>query len=156
MAIHAREVQNLACPYFMPTEKHDSALWIHPARLPLGTGCKGYCTAPEHYGEVPTDEQLHDNCNLGYARHCAWCPPDRPWDSTRFGVSKECEQRITLSYVCEKEHRPVEHGTLEYDPAVGRWNSRHPDQRVQRMAESYMDTYLLRKNAPRDLVSDQQ
>ena len=140
----------------MPTEKHDSALWIHPGRLPLGAGWKGHCTAPEHSGEVPSDEQLRDGCNLGYARNCAWCPPDRPWDSTRFGVSKECEQRITLCYVCEKEHHPVEHGTLEYDPVLGRWNSKHPDQRVQRMAESYMESYLLRKNVRPDLVSNSQ
>jgi hypothetical protein len=136
----------------MPTEKHDSAVWIHPNRLPLGAGWKGHCTAPEHYGEVPSDEQLRDSCNLGYARTCAWCPPDRNWDSTRFGVSKESEQRIMLCFVCEKEHRPVEHGTLEYDSVLGQWNSTHPDRRVQRMAESFMESYLLRKNATGDLL----
>jgi hypothetical protein len=146
----------LACPFFMPTEKHDSALWIHPARLPLGAGWKGHCTVPEHNGEVPSDEQIRDACNLGYARNCSWCPPDRPWDSTRFGVSKESERRITLCYVCEKEHRPVEHGTLEYDLMLGHWNSMHRDQRVQRMAESYMEGYLLRKNAQPDSLSSPQ
>jgi hypothetical protein len=140
----------------MPTQKHDSALWTHPSRLPLGTGWKGHCTAPEHYGEVPGDEQLREHCNLGYARKCGWCPPVRPWDSTRFGVTKESDQRITLCYVCEKEHRPVEHGTLEYDPVLGRWNSSHRDQRVQRMAESYMESFLLRKNARQDAASNPQ
>jgi hypothetical protein len=140
----------------MPVEKHDSALWMHPARLPLGAGWKGHCTAPGHSGEVPTEEQLRDGCNLGYARHCCWRPADRPWDSTRFGVSKESEQRIALCYVCEKEHHPVEHGTLEYDPLQGRWNSTHPDQRLQRMAESYMESYLLRKNVVRDAGSNSQ
>lgn len=146
----------LACPFFMPTEKHDCALWAHPARLPLGAGWKGHCTAPDHQGEIPSDEQLRDNCNLGYARNCAWCPPDRPWDSTRFGVSKESEQRITLCYVREKEHQPVEQGTLEYDPAVGRWDSIHPDQRVQRLAESFLASYLLRKKRRGELVSNPQ
>ena len=146
----------MACPYFMPTAKHESALWTHPTRLPLGAGWKGHCTAPEHDGEVPDDEQLRNSCNLGYARNCAWCPPDRPWDSTRFGVSKESEQRITVCYVCEKEHHPVNHGTLEYDVVLERWNSRHPDERLQRMVESYMESYLLRKNARQDLVSNPQ
>lgn len=71
-------------------------------------------------------------------------------------MSKESERRIALCYVCEKEHHPVEHGTLEYDPVLGRWNSAHPDQRLQRMAESYMETYLLRKNAMRNAVSNPQ
>jgi hypothetical protein len=122
-------------------------LWIHPARLPLGTGWKGRCTAPAHDGNFPSDEQLRENCNVGYARNCPWCPPDRLWDSTRFGVSKESEQRITLSYIREKDHSPVEHGTLEYDPGLARWNSTHQDRRLQRMAECYLESYLSRKNA---------
>lgn len=48
----------------------------------------------------------------------------------------------------------MEHGNLEYDPVLGRWNSRHPDQRLQRMAESYMETYLLRRNVRLELVSN--
>ncbi len=142
----------------MPTEKHDSALWVHPARLPLGAGWKGYCTVPAHEGELPGDEQLREHCNLGYAHDCAWCPSDRPWDSTRFGVSKESERRIVIGYVCEKDHRPIEHGTLEYDPVVARWSSCHPDRRVQRMAECYLEAYLARKNSmiTNDLVSNSQ
>lgn len=142
----------------MPTEKHDPSLWIHPARLPLGTGWKGYCTASGHEGEFPSDGQLRDSCNLGYARDCPWCPSDRRWDSTRFGVSRESEQRITLCYVCEKGHLPVERGTLEYEAGIAHWNSRHPDERVQRMAECYLQIYLQRKNAAlaSDLVSSPQ
>jgi hypothetical protein len=155
MAVH-NEAKFLACPFFMPTQKHDSALWTHPARLPLGNGWTGHCTAPRHLGEIPSDEQLRESCNLGYARTCAWCPPDRPWDSTRFGVIKESDQRVTLCYVFEKEHRPVEHGSLEYDPVLRRWNSKHPDERVQRMAESYLESYLLRRNARLDLSSNPQ
>lgn len=140
----------------MPREKHDSSLWIHPARLPLGSGWKGECTAPGHEGQIPADEQLRDGCNLGYAAHCPWCPPDRDWDSTRFGVSKESEQRIILCYVCEKEHLPIEHGTLEYNAALGCWNSSHADARVQRMAECYIEAYLLRKNGSQGLASSAQ
>jgi hypothetical protein len=142
----------------MPTKKHDCGLWIHPARLPLGAGWKGHCTAPGHEGEIPSDGQLRDHCNLGYARDCSWCPPDRIWDSTRFGVSKESEQRIILCYVCEKDHHPVAQGTLEYDFGLAGWNSKHPDQRLQRMAECYMEAYLLRRNpaAASDLVSSPQ
>lgn len=139
----------------MPTEKHDSALWTHPARLPLGLGWKGYCTAPGHEHQLPSDEQLRDRCNLGYAHHCPWCPRDRVWDATRFGVARESDHRIVLCYVREKDHVPVEHGTLEYEHALARWSSSHPDRRVQRMAECYLKAYLVRKTtAPAgDLVS---
>lgn len=146
----------MACPFFMPTEKHDSALWMYPVRLPLGAGWKGHCTAPEHNGEVPGDGQLRDYCNLGYAGKCTWCPADRPWDSTRFGVSKQSEQRITLCYVCEKEHSPVAHGSLEFDVVHGRWKSTHPDERIQRMAESYMEVFLVRKHERAEPVSNPQ
>jgi hypothetical protein len=139
----------------MPTEKHNSPLWTHPARLPLGLGWKGYCTAPGHERELPADEQLRDSCNLGYARSCPWCPPDRAWEATRFGVMRESNHRIVLCYVRERDHGPIEHGTLEYDHAFARWNSSHPDARVQRMAECYLEAYLLRKTVARtsDLVS---
>ncbi len=136
----------MACPYFMPAEKDDSGQWNHPARLPLGAGWRGYCTAPGHEGEVPQVEQL-DACNLGYARNCLWCPPDRPWDSARFGVSMESDQRIYVCYVREKDHLPVDHGVLEYDLVLTCWNFRHSDCRLQRMAECYLQAYLSRKNA---------
>jgi hypothetical protein len=57
--------------------------------------------------------------------------------------------------VREKNHGPIEHGRLEYDHALARWNSSHPDARVQRMAECYLEAYLLRKTVARtsDLVS---
>lgn len=145
----------MACPYFMPTQKHDPAFWIHPSRLPLGAGWKGLCTAPGHENEVPNEEQLRDSCNLGYARNCSWCPQDRKWDSTRFGVSKESERRISLCYVCEKDHLPIEQGILEYDLAVLSWNRRHPDDRVQRMAESYLESFLIRKKTFLEMPSSQ-
>jgi len=70
---------------------------------------------------------------------------DRAWDSVRFGVSKECDQRIVLCYACEKEHRPVDHGLLEYDARSGRWNSVHSNAVIQKMAECYVESYLFRK-----------
>ena len=60
----------MACPFFMPTHKYEDGTWLHPFRLPLGGGWKGYCTAPGREGEVPSPEQLHHACNLGYARSC--------------------------------------------------------------------------------------
>src|SRR5215831_12779157 len=77
----------LSCPYFMPVEKLEGGNWPHPARLPLGCGWSGHCTAPGHEGEVPTEDVLASSCNLGYASGCGWSPPSREWDAVRFAVS---------------------------------------------------------------------
>jgi hypothetical protein len=69
----------------------------------------------------------------------------------RFGVktvfSEEQAKRegLKLRYVCERDHRPVESGFLEFDVASGEWRARHVDARVQRMAECYLATYFERK-----------
>ena len=60
----------MACPFFMPVEKLENGAWPHPARLPLGGGWSGRCTAPGHEGEIPTQSALEEFCNLGYAARC--------------------------------------------------------------------------------------
>jgi hypothetical protein len=144
----------LACPFFMPTEKYESGPWIHPARLPLGAGWKGYCTAAGHENAIPAQEQIHESCNLGYPVSCPWRPVELVWDSVRFAVTKECEQRIVLCYVCEKGHLPISHGLLEYDTRLGGWTSTHAHSGIQKMADCYLKSYLLRKGAAASISSD--
>lgn len=138
----------MACPFFMPTHRAANGSWLHPTRLPLGSGWNGYCCAPGHQGTEPSDEEIRELCNLGYAHGCRRLPQERPWDAIRFSVARHGDTRIVLCFVCEAAHHPVEHGTLEYDPSLARWVSSHRDLRVQRMAECYLDSYLLRKNQP--------
>jgi hypothetical protein len=139
----------VACPFFMPMEKLESGTWLHAGRLPLGCGWSGHCTAPGHEGEAPLQEELREFCNLGYAEGCGRLPRERAWDSVRFGarsVGSDGEDgsggRIQVRYVCERGHRPAEHGVLEFDAAEERWLERHRDSRVQRMAECFLDAYL--------------
>ncbi len=134
----------VACPYFMPTERIDDGAWIHPARLPLGGGWTGICTAPGHENETPSPEQVRDCCNLGYAQACTFRPPKPDCDSVRFGVAGDSADAVIVCYVCEKRHLPAEHGTLEYNKANG-WSRVHPDRRIQKMAECYLAAYFLRK-----------
>ena len=129
----------------MPTERLDRQLWPHPPRLPVGDGYKGHCTAPGHEGDQPSDDELKDCCNLGYARACPRLPRERAWDAVRFSVARDREHRIALYYVCEVEYRPGEHGTLEFDTTAGRWTVSHRDPRLQRMAQCYLESYLRRK-----------
>ena len=143
----------MACPYFMPLSKLENGNWSHPARLPLGCGWSGHCTAPGHESKTPPQDILEAFCNLGYASRCNWAPRERQWDAVRFSVSApglhgegkapDAQSRILrLVYVCEQQHLPAKNGELEYDVLSSKWLRRHDDQRIQKMAECYLETYL--------------
>jgi hypothetical protein len=151
----------MACPYFMPVEKLEGGAWPHPSRLPLRCGWTGHCTAPGHEGEVPSREALEEFCNLGYAESCTRLPRDRAWDAVRFAVTVEhagtsgsrnaapgiseiiTDRVIHVEYVCELQHRPKDHGRLEFDGRAMHWVRKHSDVRVQKMAECFLETYLM-------------
>src|ERR1700730_1356710 len=160
----------MACPFFMPVEKLENGAWPHPARLPLGGGWGGCCTAPGHEGEIPAQRALEEFCNLGYAARCGSLPADRAWDAVRFAVTggaqtKSGQERpgndgkgndpdgtrglpnriVHLRYVCERDHKPVEDGKLEFDAGVARCVQRHADERVQKMAECFMESHMARR-----------
>jgi hypothetical protein len=143
----------------MPIERLEGGNWQHPARLPLGSGWGGKCTASGHEGKIPSQQVLESFCNLGYARGCGWAPRERVWDAVRFAPcasrvghdadkdsARDVARRVVqLRYVCERDHRPVEHGILEYDLARATWARPHSDARVQKMAECFLESYLKRK-----------
>jgi hypothetical protein len=151
----------VACPYFMPVAKLENGNWPHPARLPLGCGWSGHCTAPGHENETPSQDILEALCNLGYASSCSWSPVQRVWDAVRFAVSapsattRRDEPRtsdadaparvLRLRYVCESDHRPVQHGDLVFDLSNATWLQTHDDLRIQKMAECFLESYLKKK-----------
>ncbi|MGB7599212.1 MAG: hypothetical protein WBM24_02815 [Candidatus Sulfotelmatobacter sp.] len=133
----------------MPMEKLENGSWPHASRLPLGCGWSGHCTAPGYENTVPSPDDLREYCNLGYAANCGRMPRERAWDSIRFGartVSTDEKNliggQIQIRYVCERDHLPVEHGTLTFDATVAHWKLRHSDERVQRMAECFLASYV--------------
>ena len=140
----------MACPYFFPLERIENPPWPHPARLPLGDGWTGHCTAPGHEGAQPTEEELQDGCNLGYARACPRLPRQRLCDAIRFSLARDRDHKLTVQFVCEIGHAPAEHGMLEFDAAAGRWSSRHEDARIQKMAECYLHSYRRRQESQAD------
>lgn len=130
----------MACPYFMPTERTSIPALPHPERLPLGDTYCGRCTAA---GVTPTPEMLHD-CNLGYAM-CEHLPRrPRFADAVRFSVRRENQEQIAVTYVFEERYQPVEQGVLILDTATNCWLQRHPDARIQRMAECCVESFLSR------------
>ena len=139
----------MACPYFLPQKRIETPPWPHPARLPLGDGWDGQCTAPGHEGAQPSDEELKEGCNLGYARNCSRLPQDRSCDAVRFSLARDRDSKLSVQFVCEIAHAPAGHGILEFDAAAGRWSSTHADKRVQKMAECYMQAYMQRTGVAR-------
>ena len=137
----------MACPYFIPTEKFAEGKWLHPTRLPLGAGWRGLCTAGCYQQIVPSDEELHRFCNLGYATGCQRLPAQRRSDAVRFSIARDREDRIEMCYVFESAYRPGGHGVLEYDAVAGCWAVAHPDPRVQTMAACYLQSYLERRQS---------
>lgn len=137
----------LACPYFIPTHAMNGE-WLHPSRLPLGAGWTGRCGAPGHDDAEPSSEDIRERCNLGYATDCARLPQERTCDSVRFSVARESNAQVRVWFVCEKAHAPAGHGILVYDLSTQQWSAPHSDPRIQRLAECYLQSYLLRRIQP--------
>jgi hypothetical protein len=138
----------LACPFFMPVRKLEHGAWRHPSRLPLGSGWSGFCCAAGHEDIQPTDDELTEFCNLGYAANCPRLPRERDCDAVRFGIARDAGSQLVLRFVCEAGHLPAAHGTLEYDLSLGQWVLSHADPRIQKMAECYLESYLMRRIPP--------
>lgn len=144
----------MACPFFMPEVRFENGGWLHAERLPLGGGWSGRCTAPGHEGETPSHDELREFCNLGYAEGCGRLPRERVWDSVRFAVKRVVNDsengtagHILIRYICERGHRPIENGTLEFDAFEARWVKPHHDRRVQRMAECFLESYMEKRKS---------
>ncbi len=138
----------MACPYFLPQKALENPPWPHPARLPLGAAWTGQCTAPGHQGVQPSEEEIKNGCNLGYARDCPRLPRERNCDAVRFSLARERDRKLTVQFVCEIGHAPADHGMLEFDASAQSWISRHADARIQKMAECYLQSYLHRTALP--------
>ena len=126
----------MPCPFFLPLQRASLASLPHPERLSLGSAYSGRCTAADI---LPDETQLHD-CNLGYA-DCAHLPADRAADAVRFCIKSDPAGPIAISYVLEMGHAPIGHGTVTHDTATGAWRERHPDARIQRMAECCLESF---------------
>ncbi len=139
----------MACPFFMPMSKLENGSWPHPSRLPLGAGWTGQCFAPGHEGAEPSSDELQF-CNLGYAASCSRLPQQRTADAVRFSVSRDRGDQLSICFVSEFAHRPAQNGILDYDLTLQEWISVHPEPRIQKMAECFLQSYLLRRIRPAD------
>ncbi len=89
---------------------------------------------------------MREFCNLGYATACPHLPPGRDWDAVRFSVARTGSEQVTISFVCELNHAPVEHGKLTFDLVNDAWLD-PADARVLRLAACYVQSYRARQSA---------
>jgi hypothetical protein len=145
------EGAKLACPFFVPRKIVNDGSWPHPSRLPLGAGWTGDCRATGN--EVAaSDHDLRKFCNFGYATDCPHLPRHRDWDAIRFSIARSRHDQVTICFVCEFGHAPVDHGHLTFDLRSEAWVNPSPDQRVLTLATSYLEVYRARQSA---IVIDQ-
>jgi len=149
MAVHLNWSAGVACPFFLPLTKFEEGVWLHPSRLPLGAPWQGCCTASGGEISVSTPAEL-EQCNLGYASTCPRLPSERQWDAIRFAVSSDHESRVCLTYVCEKNHQPGGNGRLEFSVVTDRWVTSHPDSRIQKMAECFLESWRAKSHKATD------
>lgn len=134
----------MACPFFIPTERADDVAFPHPSRLPLGSSWRGTCSVSGHEDATLSTLEL-ESCNLGYASSCVRIPRQRLCDAVRFGVVEDSGQAIKVLFALETEHRPSGNGILQYDLNSGIWTTSHPDDRIQKKAECFLQAYLERR-----------
>jgi hypothetical protein len=93
------------------------------------------------------DSHVREFCNLGYATACPELPQARDWDAVRFSVARVSREQITICFVCELAHAPIEHGELIFDLVGEVWLNPHEDSRVLRLATCYLQTYRRRRRS---------
>jgi hypothetical protein len=134
----------MACPYFFPITRHDAELWPHRRRLPLGDGFSGRCTSPGHEF-TPSDAELGECCNLGYASQCRHLPVERQADAVHFCIGRDQDGIVQVCWVMVKDHASAGHGTLEFERTSRTWRARHDSETVQQMAECYLNAYFAKR-----------
>jgi hypothetical protein len=62
-------------------------------------------------------------------------------------VVRASREQITICFVCELAHAPIEHGKLTFDLAGEVWLNAGADPRVLTLANCYLQTYRARQSA---------
>ena len=133
----------MACPFFAPSQRLETTGWVRPPRYPLGDLFSGTC----HASSSNLTEGHHDDpCNFGYARgRCDRFPGGNAADAVRFSVTEDTPNRLLVAYVVEKDHAPVEFGTLEYVIADARLDGPPISDVLVQQARAFLESYLSRR-----------
>ena len=134
----------MSCPFFYALKPLSSTRELRP--VPLGEFHRGECRASAPH--LPTDAELRAWCNFGYARgDCPHFPATAAADAVRFSIAHAEAAAIAVRYCLERDHRPVQYGTLTFQCAAGVFDPLHSDPIVNRLAEAYVASYLARRKS---------
>jgi len=87
-------------------------------------------------------------CNCGYARgRCDRFPADSVEDAVRFSITDDAAQRLRMVYVLEKDHAPVEYGSMEYAIEAAQLSGDHINGALAPQARAFIESYLRRRTA---------
>jgi hypothetical protein len=133
----------VACPFFVPSRRLEIAGWVRPPRYPLGDPFGGACHARPGDILEPPEARQRELCNCGYARdRCERFPGGSAPDAVRFSVTDDSHSRLLVVYVVEKDHAPVEHGTIEYWIDEARLEGQHISDILVQQARAFLESYL--------------
>jgi hypothetical protein len=133
----------VACPFFLPVRRIGSGGWNPAPRLPLGDAYGGVCHARASAPFEPPEEIQRELCNCGYARRrCSHFPDNGAADAVRFSVIGDQDGRVTLVYILEKDHAPMEHGLMDYDATAAL-------EPLASQARAFIESYRRQRNAGR-------
>jgi hypothetical protein len=122
----------MACPFFTPLQLIE---W--GGRAPLGGMFNGSCSL----GGAADEPRL---CNFGYARSlCDHFPADSHADAVRFSVSGMADGILRIVWILEKDHAPVDHGSLEYRESAHDF-IQPPTGPMASQARIFVEAYLRR------------
>jgi len=112
----------------------------------LGDPFGGACHARPADIVEPPEAQQRDLCNCGYARgRCDRFPDGSAPDAVRFSVTEDSPTRLLVVYVVEKDHTPVEFGTLEYRIPDSQLNGPAGSDVLKQQARAFLESYLNRR-----------
>jgi hypothetical protein len=135
----------------MPLRRLDITGWVRPPRYPLGDLFSGTCHAKP---SDPAEGSQNELCNCGYARsRCDRFPGPSAPDAVRFSVTDDTPNRLLIVYVVEKDHAPVEFGTLEYLIADSRLHGPRVSDVLAQQARAFLESYLSRRAGKRGSVA---
>ncbi len=141
----------MACPYFFPTERFAESAWPKHPRLPLGDPYRGICRASPMRERLPGDETLRECCNVGRASpRCLHFPKGGGPDAIRYSVADDAAGLIRIFYVAERNHRSVDHGSVEFETATGLLRDDRAGETLDKQARAYVESYLRRKQEPEE------
>jgi hypothetical protein len=136
----------VACPFFVPSRRLETAGWVRPPRFPLGDPFGGACHARPAEVIEPPEVRQRELCNCGYARgRCDRFPSDSAGDAVRFSITDETPAKLLVVYVVEKDHAPAEFGTLEYTVHDAHLDGPHLSEVLAEQARAFLGSYLRRR-----------